>query len=280
LGYLAASHPRVRSTFAHFSAFLTAICAALFHPESGHSQTSAEISTDRPDFVESAATVGSGRVQMETSFAMSNAEEGALATTTWTTPTLIRVGVTEVFELRLESDWLVRSETTPAIGLPDVTHGVADLSVGAKWHVRDQGHGLPALAVLVHADLPSGSEGVAGAGTRPSIRVSGEWDLGHEVGLGIMPGLRYDRDGPERFLSGVLGLAIGKGWTAKWGTFAELALEQVTRSNNGGMVGAVGMGATYLVNPFWQLDTALSFGLNDRSPDMGLTVGLSGVVVR
>ncbi len=42
----------------------------------------------------------------------------------------------------------------------------------------------------------------------------------------------------------------------------------------------MGFGATYLVSPFWQLDTALSLGLNDRSADVALTVGISGLVVR
>ena len=57
-------------------------------------------------------------------------------------------------------------------------------------------------------------------------------------------------------------------------------LEQIASDSHGGTVGWVGFGATYLVSPFWQLDTALSLGLNDRSADVALTVGISGLVVR
>lgn len=83
--------------------------------------------------------------------------------------------MSEVLELRWESDWLVREEVTPAAGASSTVTGLADFSLGLKWH--------------------------------------------------------------------------------------------------GGTLGAVGFGASYRVSAFWQLDTALSLGLNDRSTDVGLTVG-------
>jgi Putative MetA-pathway of phenol degradation len=263
-----------------FPPFLASISGVLLILPPAQAQTSTEITTDRPDFVESTRTVGAGRVQVETSVAVSDQREGTLAITTWTTPTLIRVGVTEVLELRLESDWLVRAETTPDIGTTTTTSDVADLSVGVKWHLMGQSRGIPAMALLVHADMPTASADRSQGGTRPSLRVSGEWGMGSGLGIGIMPGILYDRDGQDRFLSGILGVVVGKGWTPKLGSFVELALEQIAATRHGGTVGAVGIGATYLVSPFWQLDTALSLGLNDRSTDVGFTVGLSGVVLR
>ena len=256
------------------------LCWAFLDPVHGYSQSADEISTDRPDFVEAATTVGKGRIQVETSVALSDMSAGGIDVTTWTTPTLFRVGVTEVLELRWESDWLVREETTPIVDSSSTATGLADFSVGLKWHLRDQDRGRPAMAVLVHADLPTGSDGAGSPGTRPSLRVTGEWDLGNDVGLGVMPGIRSDRDGPDRFVSGILGVVVGKGWTPKFGSFAELALEQIASGSHGGTVGALGFGASYLLSPFWQLDTALSLGLNDRSTDVGVTVGISGLVVR
>ena len=259
---------------------MAAACWTLLNPNLVLSQTADRISTDRPDFVEAAATVGKGRIQVETSVGLSDTSIGGIDVTTWTTPTLIRVGVTEVLELRWESDWLVREEVTPATGSSNTVTGVADFSFGLKWHLRDQDGGKPAMAVLVHADVPSGSDDTGSPGTRPSIRVTGEWDLGNDFGLGVMPGILSDRDGSDRFLSGILGVVIGKGWTPKFGSFVELALEQIASDSHGGTLGAVGFGATYGLSAFWQLDTAISLGLNDRSTDVGLTIGISGLVVR
>lgn len=119
---------------------------------------------------------------METSVALSDMSLGGNRRHGLDDPTLIRVGVSEVLELRWESDWLVREEVTPAAGASSTVTGLADFSLGLKWH--------------------------------------------------------------------------------------------------GGTLGAVGFGASYRVSAFWQLDTALSLGLNDRSTDVGLTVGNSGLVVR
>ncbi len=265
---------------ARFPALMAVACWTLLHASPVVSQTADQISTDRPDFVEAAATVGKGRIQVETSVGLSDTSIGGIDVTTWTTPTLIRVGVTEVLELRWESNWLVREEVTPAAGPSNTVTGVADFSFGLKWHVRDQDGGAPAMAILVHADVPTGSDNTGSPGTRPSLRVTGEWDLGNDFGLGVMPGIRSDRDGPDRFVSGILGVVIGKGWTPRFGSFVELALEQIASDRHGGTLGWVGFGATYQVSAFWQLDTALSLGLNDRSTDVGLTVGISGLVVR
>ncbi len=270
---MATSSPRI-------TALMAVACWTLLNPHPVLSQTADRISTDRPDFVEAAATVGMGRIQVETSVALSDMSVGGIDVTTWTTPTLIRVGVSEVLELRLESDWLVSAEETSGAGPSNTVTGVADISLGLKWHLADQRGGKPAVAVLVHADLPTGSDDTGSPGTRPSLRVTGEWDLGNDFGLGVMPGIISDRAGPDRFVAGMLGVVIGKGWTEKFGSFVDLALEQIASNSHGGTLGAVGFGATYRVSAFWQLDTALSLGLNDRSTDVSLTVGISGLVVR
>ena len=62
----------------------------------------------------------------------------------------------------------------------------------------------PTMAALVHADLPTGSDAFRGSGTRPSLRVVAEWALG-DWGIGVMPGILYDRNGDERFWRRVLG---------------------------------------------------------------------------
>lgn len=263
-----------------FTALMAVASWTLLNPDPVLSQTAERISTDRPDFVEAAATVGKGRIQVETSVALSDMSLGGIDVTTWTTPTLIRVGVSEVLELRLESDWLVRAEETVGAGSSNTVTGVADVALGLKWHLTEQRRGKPAMAILVHADLPTGSGDTGSPGTRPSLRVTGEWDLGNEVGLGVMPGIRSDRAGPDRFVSGIFGVVIGKGWTPRFASFVELALEQIASDSHGGTLGWVGFGATYRVAAFWQLDTAFSFGLNDRSTDVGVTVGISGLVVR
>ena len=96
------------------------------------------ISTDRPDFVEASTTVGRGRFQFETSVAYEREEEGGSRTTMLNMPTLLRYGVAELWELRLETAGYSRSRERVA-GSPSTTgDGLADISLGIKWHVLDE----------------------------------------------------------------------------------------------------------------------------------------------
>ena len=112
---------------------------------------------------------------------------------------------------------------------------------------------------------------------RPSLRVTMEWALGRTWGIGVMPGILYDRDDLGSFASAIAALAVGKGLTDRLGTFAEVAFEQISEKQSGGNAAFVAFGATLLLNDYWQLDTAVSVGLTDQSPDYGLTLGLSGL---
>ena len=114
---------------------------ALAMPASASADDS--IATDRPDFVESSAVVGKGRLQVESSVAVERTGSDDERETVWSTPTLLRFGVTDSIELRVESDGALRQRTS-APGSPGGTErGYGDLSVGMKWHAMDARDQLP-----------------------------------------------------------------------------------------------------------------------------------------
>ena len=98
-----------------------------------------------------------------------------------------------------------------------------------------------------------------------------------------MPGLRFDQldipggDG-KNYISGIFGTVISKGLTDKLRVFFEIAYEQVTKKKNGGNIGVVDFGGTFLLNNKWQLDSAIVIGITDNAPDFGITFGLSGLL--
>ena len=237
------------------------------------------ISTDRPDFVEASTTVGKGRFQFETSAVYERDEEGGSRATLWTTPTLFRYGVAERWELRLETEGYSRSRETPAGSSSTTSEGFADVSLGVKWHALEEGPGLrrPAVGWLFHADVDSGSGEFSENGVRPSVRVVGEWSLPHDLGLGLMPGVVYDRDETGRFLAGIFGIVLGKGWTSEFSSFVEISFLQIAPDDHGGNIVTYNIGAAYLLRRNWQVDSALLLGANDDSPDFAWTVGLSGL---
>ncbi|MEO2157794.1 MAG: transporter [bacterium] len=249
--------------------------------------------TDRPDFVESSSVVTPGVLQVEGSFARDRTrlENGNIEN--WSTPFLFRLGIFSNVEARLESDWYTRTND----GLQDRSAsrgGISDMSIGIKWAFSegDEDVGRPAMAALLHTDLPTGSQEFKGTGVRPSLRVSAEWSVRMpwedpntgdgmgDWGVGIMPGVMIDRNEmDESYYSGIFGFVISKGiFIPELRAFTEIAFEQIQSVQNGGSLGFIQAGGTYLLNPSWQLDAAFAVGITENASDLGFTIGLSGFI--
>jgi hypothetical protein len=235
------------------------------------------IKTDRPDFVESSDVVGKGRMQIETSFSVErNHDQGRLDRTS-TTPTLLRIGIGEAWEARLETDGrTVFRSREDATRREDTVRGYSDLSLGVKWHMQDGEGARPGLAWLLHADLDTGSSAFRGNGIRPSLRMVAEWELPRGFSLGVMPGLSYDKtEEGKRFVAGIFGIVLGKAWTERLRTYVELAAPRIATARHGGSTATYDAGAAYLLSPDWQLDVSLQRGANRNTPDRTWAVGLS-----
>ena len=237
------------------------------------------IATDRPDFVESSDVVGQGRVQIETGFSEERDRSGGVKTKIRTTPTLIRIGVSDTLELRVETDGYVRSIAEPSRGGPILRErGFSDVSVGVKWHLQDgdASRGTPGTALLAHLDLDSGSAPFRGPGVRPSLRWVAEWELPQGFSVGLMPGMLIDRneDG-KRFAAGILAATVAKTWSPKWRTFVEIAGQRIASNRNGGNVVTFNAGIVHLFTDTLHIDFTASRGLTDAAPRLQLGAGIS-----
>lgn len=235
------------------------------------------IATDRPDFVESSDVVGKGRVQIETSMAWERDRQGGVRTRLTSTPTLLRIGLGETWELRFETDGRLRLRTEEA-GVSTRERGWSDLSVGVKWHQRDgdEEAGTPGMGWLLHVDVDSGSGAFRGQGLRPSLRFVAEWEFAGGWSAGVMPGLYRDRnDDGKRFTGALLAVVVGKSLTERTRVFVELSGQQLASASNGGNVVTLDAGLAWLLTRDVQLDVALSRGVNKAAPDLSWTTGLS-----
>jgi len=215
------------------------------------------IDTDGPDFVESSEVVGKGRAQFEADLVRSGA--------TTSTPTLLRYGIADKLELRLETE-----SVAPERG---------DLAFGVKWHSRDRDPpaGIPAVSWILHFETPTGEDGSRGHGIRPSLRSVLTWDLPYEFGLGVMPGVRLDAT-PEghHFASGIFGATLSKRWTERFRTFVEAAAPQIASSRDGGTVASWDIGAAYLLTNDWQLGVRAATSATRAAPSSQLLFELAG----
>ncbi len=234
------------------------------------------IATDRPDFVESAQVVGRGVVQLETSLAFERDKRYGGDVRTWTTPTLLRVGVSDTVELRWETDGFISQRSRTATGWSTLS-GFSDSSLGVKWHLTDDdGKGRPATAVLFHVDMDSGSAAFRRNGWAPSLRGAAEWELAGDASIGVMAGILWDRaDTGERFRSGILAITYSRPLGENLRGFVELAGQSLAPQRFGGHVVTFDTGLSYALGKDMQVDCALSVGTNRDTPDYAFTVGLS-----
>jgi hypothetical protein len=267
------------SRAARTSAATTVLLVAMALPGTKAAAEDADaISTDRPDFVESSNVVGKGVFQVETSLSYERDRSNGATSRTRSTPTLLRFGVTEDLELRVESDGLIRQVVSDN-GATTTQSGTADTSLGAKWRFRaaDEASGQAALAVLAHVDLDSGSRAFRGAGKVPSLRFVAEWELPGDASVGVMPGIFYGKDeaSRNRYWGGILAATYSRPLTAATRGFIELAGQELRSNRHGGNVISFDTGVAYAIDSETQLDFSINFGLNERTPDRTLSVGFS-----
>jgi hypothetical protein len=237
------------------------------------------IDTDGPDYVESTEVVGARRFQFETGPYLRNDTRNGARLRAGSTPLLLKAGLSETVEARLETDGYARLSGTEMAGSPMAAKsGFADTALGLKWHVHDQAPGspTPTLAWIAHLELPSGSPALRGQGVRPSLRAVLGWSLPFEMSLGVMPGLKYDsREDGHRYPSGVLGVVLGRWWTPRLRTFVESSAEQIARQENGGVVLYKDIGAAYLLSDNWQLGGRAGWAANRNTPSRYVMLSLA-----
>ncbi|KQY11853.1 hypothetical protein ASD28_04295 [Massilia sp. Root133] len=226
------------------------------------------INPDRPNVANSSQVVGSHRVQLETGVQWDRQRDLEAHVRTLTTPTLLRIGVADALELRVETDGrTIEHAGDPASGAHTVSAGWADLSAGVKWHVADPDGMRPSVGMIAEVALPMGSAALRGSGFRPSIELPVEWDLGHDWSLGVMPGVVRDSD----VTYGVFAASVGKAFSERLHGFAEVAAPQIGH----GTQAIVDTGVSWLVNRDCQIDAMVVHGVNRQTPGLSLAFGVS-----
>jgi hypothetical protein len=212
------------------------------------------IATDRPDIAETSQSVGQGVYQLEQ--AVQSEIAGGVATLGF--PSLHRFGLSERFELRLE---------TPLVGLGAGKPSFTELAVGGKYHLLDGGElgTWPSVALLAHANLTDtgGIEPIAKVLLDTALPLG--LDLGVNLGATLAPGSTVP--------TGIFAAAVSYELTEPLRLYGELAGEQPFGA--GGAVLGVDGGLVYLVNDDLQLDFAAYRGLTAGAPEWAVTSGLS-----
>lgn len=232
---------------------------------------------DRPNVANSSKAVGHGRVQLEIGANWDRERSDERHVRTLSTPALLRIGMGETTELRVETDGRsIGHERDPATGAHTTNAGWAATSIGFKWHFADAKGALPSLGLIGTVMLPTGSRALRGDGLLPHVALSSEWRLADDWSLALTPGAGrdWDDDG-ARYGYGMLAASLGKKFTERTQGFLEVAAPQIASASHGGTQKQVDVGVSWLLNKNCQVDAMVVHGLNGKTPDLSLAFGLS-----
>ena len=246
--------------------------AQLAHADDGDA-----INSDRPNVADSSQVVGQGRVQLEIGANWDRQRSDDPHVRTLSTPALLRIGLGDTAELRIESDGRsVEHDYDPASGEHNKSAGWNDTSVGFKWHFADGEGARPALGLIGKVALPTGSAKLRGTGVLPQVVLAAEWDLPKEWSLAVTPGAGRDLDdNGKHYGYGILAASLGKKFNKRAQGFFEVAAPQIASASHGGSLAQVDAGVSWLLNKNCQVDAMVAHGLNRNTPDLSLAFGLS-----
>lgn len=237
------------------------------------------LATDRPDLTEAGSVVGPNRFQIETAVLVERSRRGRVDDRVLFTPTLLRAGIDERWELRLETDGFSRQRVAGPAGAVNRTTGYSVLAPGFKYRLREgrDGEVLQGMVLLTHFNAPSGSGAFRAEKLTGDTKLAMDFDLGGTWSFGSNVGLAFDEDDRgEVFTAGLFTATLGYGITERWRSFIELAFlgPEDSRGTRSALIFDGGM--TYLFDANNQLDFALGTGLSGRTtPDIYWTVGFS-----
>ena len=235
------------------------------------------INPDRPDVANSSQVVGHGRLQLEIGVDWARQRNDDLHVRTLSTPALLRIGLGDTTELRVETDGRsIEHAVDPATRARTTSAGWNATSIGFKWRFAD-GEGVrPALGLIGAIALPTGSAALRAQGVLPQMVLAAEWELPNGWSLAVTPGAGADVDDDgARYRYAILAASLGKKFTERVQGFFEVAAPQIASASHGGDRVQVDAGVSWRLNRNCQVDAMVVHGLNRHTPDLGLAFGLS-----
>jgi hypothetical protein len=236
---------------------LAAACFVLAGPATAADGGDDRIDPDRPGVAEGSSVVGKGRVQLEMGVQQEHSGSQGSRERTLFVPTLVRVGVTEKIELRLEGDTYTRRHETLPGGVDTRSEGMAPSSIGVKLGLREGGGSQPSTAAILRYFPRSGSGPFKSSHATGDLRLAADWELSPQWSLNPNVGVGwYEDDAQRRYTSALVATTLGYDASSKLNLFVDTGMHY-PESRNGGLGALVDVGAAYRVDRDLQLDLSV-----------------------
>ena len=225
------------------------------------------ISPDRPGFADGSLVIGAKRFQIETGVQEEFRNQNETREHTFYIPTLLRIGISNHWEARIEGNTFTRTSDFDFTGLTNQVSGLATLSLGFKYHFEDsKGVRHPSIGAVVRVFPTWGTSDFRTHHVTGDLRLAADWDfapklsLNPNVGVGV-----YEDDRGKAFAAGLFALTLNYLPSKKLNPFIDLGL-QAPEEKRGKAVVIVDAGVAYIVGRNVQLDVSMGEGAHGETP--------------
>lgn len=229
--------------------------------------------TDRPDFTESASVPGAGRIQVEGGWTVEgdgDARAHSLG------EVLVRIGIGERFEARVEPLTWISVDGGDGTGDADDVDGLDDAGIGVKAMLLDaRPPGVPAAAFLLGTTIPTGDDKIGEEGWQPEARLALGWDLSELWSLGANVGWGRPEESGERFDQALGSVAVGRAIGDRLGAFLELYGLAPAAADGDEDAAYLDGGFTIGFGPDAQFDARVGVGLTEVAADWFFGIGFA-----
>ena len=225
-------HLHMRSTIALALLFVAAVSSA---------QEKEPINPDRPGIADGSQSVGRGIFQVE----LGGERDHFADAREWSTPLLLRYGVSAPFELRVESEGFT-------------SNGWAPPSIGFKYHFLD----TPSLGIIARYFPPFRAQQYSA-----DLRLAADINLDKDEKWSLNPniGISTQDDSDGRFTAALAALTLQYNVSKKFNVFVDGGL-QAPESRGGSSSLILDTGAAWIIGNDTQLDVEAGWGAHGQTP--------------
>jgi hypothetical protein len=268
---------------------LLGLCAlAGASPRSARSQVPAQvtpaaadsadpINPDRPGIADGSRVIRRGQLELEIGVQQERRHEGDTRTTTTFVPLLLRIGVAERLEARIEGNSLTSTSATGG-GASDVRiTGYSPVSLGAKYEIFDaQGENRLSLGLIARVFPPTGSSDFRSHRSAEDLRLAADWDFAPGLSLNPNVGIARLDDGAGGVFVATLGaLTLTYAPTERINPFVDVGA-QTPEAPRGAAAITLDAGLGYIIGRDIQVDVSAGRGVHGSTPPHPfVAIGLS-----
>jgi hypothetical protein len=237
------------------------------------------INPDRPGIADGSNVIGAKKLQIETGLQEEFRRDGDSREHTIFIPTLIRIGVDNHWEVRIEGNTFTRVVTFNPTDVTSQSSGFAPVSLGIKYHIYDfKGAHQTSLGTIVRVFPAWGSGDFRPHHVTGDVRLAVDWDFVQRLKLSLNPNVgvgRYEDDQGRIFTAGLLAVTLNYLPTKKLNPFIDVGLQTPEKSNGRSSL-ILDTGVAYIIGRNLQLDASVGSGAHgDTTPHPFIGFGIS-----